>query len=115
MNYRERGNIKWQPFLMPEHRGMLQELYREQYHVDMPAFDDDYLNELDYKIQKYMFKNVPVRIRYFRSHQFIQIRGLILKLHPASRTLAFHEELLWRQRIELDSIVAIDPLDQIDV
>ena len=37
--YVDRGNLKWIPFLMPEHKAMLQKYYREVHQLDVPNYD----------------------------------------------------------------------------
>lgn len=33
MSYEDRGNKKWIPFLMPEHKGLLKRYYKEVHHL----------------------------------------------------------------------------------
>lgn len=33
MSYEDRGNKKWTPFLMPEHKGLLKRYYQEVHHL----------------------------------------------------------------------------------
>ena len=44
---KDRGTIKWHPFIMPEHRSMLKQVYIDSLKIDKPSFDEDQLQEIN--------------------------------------------------------------------
>lgn len=42
--YRDRGELKWIPFLMPEHKALLTKYYKEIQKIEMPDVDEKVLS-----------------------------------------------------------------------
>ncbi|RAK15460.1 YolD-like protein [Anoxybacillus vitaminiphilus] len=58
---RDRGNIKWTGFLIPEHREMLKHLYEVNQHmVEKPLLDEQKFDELNEVIHKAMAESKPL-------------------------------------------------------
>ncbi|WP_251132828.1 YolD-like family protein [Exiguobacterium sp. s56] len=42
--YRYRGELKWIPFLMPEHNALLTKYYKKVQKIEMPDVDEQFLS-----------------------------------------------------------------------
>lgn len=87
MKIHDRGNLKWQPFLLPEHRALLNELKNEDQKVEMPVLDQQQLEEFNQVICDAMAFNQPLEIAYYQNGK---VKQVICHVHYID---AHHHEL----------------------
>ncbi|MFC3885096.1 YolD-like family protein [Bacillus songklensis] len=63
----DRGNLKWQPFLLPEHRSLLKELKKEEQKIEVPMLDQQRLEEFNQTICDAMAFNQPLEVAYYQN------------------------------------------------
>lgn len=73
MKIHDRGNLKWQPFLLPEHRDRLKELKNEEQKIEMPVLDQQQLEEFNQVICDAMAFNQPLEITYYQNGKMKQV------------------------------------------
>jgi len=63
--YKDRGNLKWIPFLMPEHKALLYEYYKEKQKIPMPEMDEQMLFVYEEVINEALFNGYQVKVTYY--------------------------------------------------
>lgn len=63
--YKDRGNLKWVPFLMPEHKALLYEYYKEKQKIPMPEMDDQMMFVYEEVINEALFNGYQIKITYY--------------------------------------------------
>lgn len=92
--YKDRGNLKWIPFLMPEYKALLYEYYKEKQKIPMPELDEQMLSIYDEFLTEALFKGSQVKAYYFESKdgEIKTFKGYVQKIDE------------YKKRIELVSI-----------
>jgi len=86
---RDRGTIKWNSLMLPEHVQILKEMWKEDEKQVAPELDDQALEELnDQCLEAYQENNV-VTITQFKKGSFRSDKGTITKLLPQEQSLRF--------------------------
>ncbi|QNR65323.1 YolD-like family protein [Paenibacillus peoriae] len=96
----DRGRIKWAPFLIPEHRKRIAQLYEQEDDVEQPELDEQMLDTLQETIVMAVESEWVVNIQFYRSKRLNNIRGVIHKVDPVSRKIEV--ENLDGQRVGID-------------
>jgi hypothetical protein len=87
---RDRGNIKWTGFLIPEHREMLKHLYEVNQHmVEKPLLDEQKFDELNEVIHKAMAESKPLNITFYEKGFLKEFQGYIIRLDNVNKTVYF--------------------------
>lgn len=73
MKIHDRGNLNWQPFLLPEHRALLRELKNDDQKAEMPTLDQQQLEEFNQIICDAMAFNQPLEITYYQNGRMKQV------------------------------------------
>lgn len=82
---RDRGNIKWNSLMLPEHVKMLREWAAEDTWAERKFPDEQKLEELNERAADAMAFGKPVTITYFESHQYMQLTGRIHYFDPLTK------------------------------
>jgi hypothetical protein len=106
MKPKDRGIIKWQPFMMPEHNKLLRNLAEEQNRIDKPILDEYELEEINQKLILAFEDKLPVKIKVFSSGYVEVLEGLILKLDPINKSLRL-ETKDGLKTIKFDDILSV--------
>jgi hypothetical protein len=89
MNYRDRGIIKFSPFLMPEHRDMLAELRERENDVTLSYHDEQRYEQWNAIILEAMEFALYLRIQYIENRRFQSVIGRIHYFDETNRLLRF--------------------------
>jgi hypothetical protein len=92
MNYRDRGIIKFSPFLMPEHRDMLAELREKEDDVTLSYHDDQRYEQWNSIIFEAMEFALYLRIQYIQNRRFKSVIGRVHYYDESNRLLRFKEK-----------------------
>jgi len=80
MNFKDRGNKKWNSLMLVEHQKKLKELKLKEQNVEKPEVDQQQLKEFNLKINKAVKKNLNLKIFFYENKKINEIKGKILKI-----------------------------------
>jgi len=69
MNFKDRGNKKWNSLMLVEHQKRLKELKMQEANVEKPELDQQQLQEINFKIEEALNKHLTVRIKFYQNKQ----------------------------------------------
>ncbi|MDC3414932.1 YolD-like family protein [Terrihalobacillus insolitus] len=73
----ERGNKKWQGFMMPEHIELLNEYWESQEDIEKSLLSEDQLEEIKRTVAKAIECRLEVDIQYYENKRIKVIEGII--------------------------------------
>jgi hypothetical protein len=112
MKIHDRGNLKWQPFLLPEHRSLLKELKNEEQKVEMPTLDQQRLEEFNQMIRDAMAFNQPLAITYYRKGKMELVICYVHYIDTHHHELRTLDKFNRIYIIKIDKIVDIQLADE---
>lgn len=83
----DRGRIKWAPFLIPEHRKRIAQMYEEEDDIEQPELDEQMLDTLQDTIVMAVESEQVVNVQFYRNKRLNNVRGVIHKIDPYSRKI----------------------------
>jgi hypothetical protein len=102
----DRGRKKWAPFLMPEHKKRIAEMYMEEYDVHQPELDEQMLEQLQETIAEAIERETEVSVTYHSNKRVHTCFGKITKVNPFMREL-FLDNGEGRTKIRFDLITSL--------
>jgi hypothetical protein len=108
MNFKDRGNKKWNSLMLVEHQKKLKELKMRETEVEKPELDQQQLNEINFKIEEALNSNLTVRIKFYENKKVEIIKGKILIVEKYKQQLKIEQinkeirSLKFEQIIELE-------------
>ncbi|WP_052836020.1 YolD-like family protein [Thermobacillus composti] len=78
----DRGRIKWSPFLIPEHKKRLAQMYEEEDDVKQPEIDEQMLDTLQATISSAIANRKEITITYYQDKRNKTACGLIRNVDP---------------------------------
>jgi len=110
MNHRDRGIIKYSPFLMPEHRKMLKELREKEERIHPSCHDEQQYEEWNRIIFEAMEFASYLSVEYHQKHRLHRIIGRIHYYDQLNKILRFKEKETGNiYYIPLSSITHMEP------
>lgn len=107
---KDRGNIKWQGLMLPEHIQMLREWYKEDEEVKRPELDEFDLQLIQEELDIALKRKCEVLIETWREKQLFKHRGVIERIDVSHRELVY-ESPFGMERLSLDEIVGVTLID----
>ncbi|WP_088006055.1 YolD-like family protein [Indiicoccus explosivorum] len=107
---KDRGMVKWQGMMLPEHMKMLKDWYAEDDRDPEPQLTADDFTLIQEEIETALARQCEVRIKTWRDHKFSYHKGVIKRLDAEKRTLVC-EDPFSEYRIRADDIVDIRQVD----
>ncbi|MFP4198669.1 MAG: YolD-like family protein [Halanaerobium sp.] len=107
MNFKDRGNKKWNSLMLVEHQKRLKELKMKEADLQKPELDQQQLAEFDFKIQEALNKNLTISIKFFENKRIKIIKGKILKIEKNRKIIKIKQpnqelkSLKFKQLIEI--------------
>lgn len=85
--YKDRGNLKWIPFLMPEYKALLYEYYKEKQKIPMPEMDEQMLSVYSDVLNEALLKGDMVKVSYYESKEckVCSFAGYIKRLNELNK------------------------------
>ncbi|HWK21794.1 MAG TPA: YolD-like family protein [Ureibacillus sp.] len=77
---RDRGNIKWNAMMLPEHVKLLREWHEKDTDVEKPELDEWALQELSEQLQIAFRDRAPVELKVWEAAHIFTATGIISKL-----------------------------------
>jgi hypothetical protein len=107
---RDRGNIKWQGFMLPQHSEMLKHLYEiEQHMIEKPVLDEQKLEQLNKAMLLAMSEKKPLHISFYKDGFLKEFQGYIIRLDNVNKTVYFRDiNDDHTQRISIEDIVNLE-------
>lgn len=105
---RDRGNIKWNSLMLPEHVKMLREWAEEDTWDEKRQLDEQKLEQLNEAAEEAMKFGKEVNITYFAHHHTEQLAGKIHYFDPLQKEFRIVDRSGRVQRILLKQIEHIE-------
>lgn len=102
---KDRGVIKWDSIMLPEHVEMLKEVFREEEKKEKPILDEQQTIEINATLKHALQEDLSVRILYFYEHDEHTIEGKMLNTDMMSGFLVMDNETM--TRIQFDDILDV--------
>jgi hypothetical protein len=83
----DRGRIKWQPFLIPEHKKRISQMYVAEDDVIQPELDEQMLEQLQETIAEAIERRVEVVVTFHVNKRFRTVSGMVYKADPFSHEI----------------------------
>ncbi|STO53256.1 YolD-like protein [Exiguobacterium aurantiacum] len=100
--YRDRGELKWIPFLMPEHKALLTKYYKEIQKIEMPDIDEQVLSVYENVLNDAIFSGDLVEVKYVEKREMKRFKGLCtgrtIWSGPSSWPISGTESFMYRSR-----------------
>ena len=109
---RDRGRIKWNSLMLPEHVKMLRSWAEEDLQEQAKQLDEQKLEILNERAEEVMKDGTQVIITYFNVAQYDQIKGRIISYNPLKQQLCLLDEEEQKQWINVETIDQIDMIDE---
>ena len=87
MNFKDRGNKKWNSLMLVEHQKRLKELKMKEAEIEKPELDQQELKEINFKLKEALNRNLTVSIKFYEDKRIKNIKGKILKLENYEQQL----------------------------
>ena len=84
---RDRGNIKWNAMMLPEHVKLLREWHEKDDYVEKPELDEWALQELSEQLQIAFKDHTQVELKIWEAERIFTVTGIISKLDDKKGTL----------------------------
>ncbi|MFW6281901.1 MAG: YolD-like family protein [bacterium] len=81
MNFKDRGNKKWNSLFLAEHKKRLRELkLHEDDREKKPILDDQEKEVINYRLQQALQNDLELEIKYYENKRFKKVAGRIEKV-----------------------------------
>lgn len=89
MSWLDRGNKLWvgHRIILPEHEALLHEQERKQKVFQPPELDEDYLEEMEYIMQRALYEDMAVIATYATTYGPEEYCGFITRVNPHEKWL----------------------------
>ncbi|MFC0273728.1 YolD-like family protein [Metabacillus herbersteinensis] len=105
---RDRKLIKYQPFLIPEHKALLSIVDKEiNEHKKKPDLDENKLDEFNELVSYAMSENKELLFTYYKDYNFHLLIGFVHYADPVLLTLRILDKFDSRTDLNLKDIVDI--------
>lgn len=105
MKVNDRGTMKWTSIMMPEHIEMLNRMWEEQEHKEMPELDEQQIAENNLLLQEALENDLEIRIKHFADHDYKNVVGYLMHIDVLNKRLFINDE-----EIKLDNIIEVEIL-----
>lgn len=89
---RDRGNIKWNAMMLPEHVKLLREWKAQDEYVEKPELDEWVLQELSEHLQIAYTNKMEVELDIWEEKHIYKATGMIVRLDVSNATLYLENE-----------------------
>ncbi|MET2871869.1 YolD-like family protein [Exiguobacterium profundum] len=106
--YRDRGELKWIPFLMPEHRALLTKYYKEIQKIEMPEIDEQVLSIYENVLNGAIFSGDMVEVKYVEKQEVKRFKGFVHRTNYTERTVELANERDGIIHVAFEAIVNVE-------
>ncbi|OGX79996.1 MULTISPECIES: YolD-like family protein [unclassified Exiguobacterium] len=83
--YKDRGELKWIPFLMPEHVALLKKYYAHVQKIELPDIDEQLLYLWQTELERAIREGDQVELTLFEDGLARSMRGYVHAIYYAER------------------------------
>ncbi|RHB51623.1 MULTISPECIES: YolD-like family protein [unclassified Exiguobacterium] len=83
--YKDRGELKWIPFLMPEHVALLKKYYAHVQKIELPDLDEQLLYLWQTELERAIREGDAVELTLFDNGMTHTVRGYVHAIYYAER------------------------------
>lgn len=105
--YRDCGELKWIPFLMPEHKALLTKYYKEIQKIEMPDVDEQILSVYENVLNDAIFSEDMVEVKYVEEREMKRFKGFVHRTNYMERTVELAKERDGIIKVPFESIVHV--------
>lgn len=107
---KDRGMVKWQGMMLPEHNQLLRDWYAEDDQDKQPELTADDLELIQEEIETALTRRCEVKLKTWRGNKFHFHQGVIKEVHSERRLLVF-EDPFSEYRIAAGEIVGVQMIE----
>ncbi|MER2010450.1 MAG: YolD-like family protein [Psychrobacillus sp.] len=113
--YKDRGNLKWIPFLMPEHKALLYEYYKEKQKISMPEMDDQMLFVYEEVINEALFSGYQISVTYYDDvcSDMKSCKGHVQRIDYFDKCVSLIGKKNFMENIPFKKIVGVELMSEI--
>lgn len=100
---RDRGKMKWQGFLMPEHIGLLRQFAEDSYLVEKPMVDERIAFAMEY--------HLPIKITIWEAGRMAEVVGRVHFVDPITKQLRIERDDGDFERLNMTDVVGVEICD----
>ncbi|MFN2340822.1 MAG: YolD-like family protein [Halanaerobium sp.] len=108
MNFKDRGNKKWNSLMLVEHQKKLKELKMREEDVEKPELDQQQLNQFNFKIEEALTNNLTVSIKFYQDKKIKNIKGKISKVEKYQKQLKIEQINQEITSLKFDQIIELE-------
>lgn len=105
---KDRGAIKWSSLMLPEHKELLEEYYREKNYLEKPILAEDKCEEINKLLIAAFKKNLTLKITIYHNHSLQTLEGMIKKYKATEKRLKIVREGKGEKWVYLDQIIDVE-------
>ncbi len=103
--YKDRGELKWIPFLMPEHVALLKRYYAQIQKIELPDLDEQLLYLWQTELERAIREGDAVDVTLFEDGTTRSLRGYVHAIYYAEREVELFDGAV--QRIPFANILSV--------
>lgn len=88
---RDRGNIKWNAMMLPEHVKKLREWKEKDEYEEKPELDEWALQDLSEQLQMAFDNQYEIELNLWKNHKNEKVSGVIAKMDPEKGNIIFED------------------------
>lgn len=103
--YRDRGELKWIPFLMPEHVDLLKRYYAQIQKIELPDLDEQLLYLWQTELERAIREGDQVEVTLFVDGLTTSMRGYVHAIYYAERKVELFDGKV--RRVPFSDILSV--------
>lgn len=107
MRYVDRGNTKLIPFLMPEHKAMLRQYYREVHGLDIPNFDGRLDLTVESQLNEAIRRGGTVRVTADNNGIVHQFEAFVEKIDYEQDIVTFRKNNYDEEPVRFNQLISV--------
>lgn len=107
---RDRGNIKWNAMMLPEHVKLLRAYNASLDKIEKPVLDEQKYEEFNQLVCEAMEENVSLQFSYYQNGEMKQLVGTIHYSNYLKGELSIVDGLTKKQVLKLEDIIEMTKL-----
>ena len=103
---KDRGTIKWNALMLPEHVKLLREWQAEEQWIAKPEIEQWQLEEMNHHLQAALTQQLFVHIKKWNNGTIISFTSKIKKYNPAVSMISFQNG----EQITMEQLIAVEAI-----
>ncbi|MGM0498628.1 MAG: YolD-like family protein [Bacillota bacterium] len=107
MNFKDRGNKKWNSLMLVEHQRRLKELKLKEQDLEKPELDQQQLEDFNLKIKKAVNKNLNLKLIFYENKKIKEIKGTIFEIDDYKEEIKIKKNNNQIKKFSFEQIIEI--------